>query len=633
MLQTIREHTQGWIAGAIISVIILTFALWGIHSYFVGGAANTNVAEVNGVEITKEQLAVTYERIRRQTQVQYGPNHPFTAKDELALKSRALQALIEIETLKQASYRQGFRIYDRQIDNYLQSMPEFQVDGQFSVERFQGILSSTMLSTGEFLDLIKTSLLIDQPRLGIMLTSFALPDETTYTISLVNQERDVAYVNIPLQSALSKLSAISPAQIKEYYEKHKSDFMTPEQVNIEYLQLSLNDLTAAIPSPEPVLKNFYNENINSYTQAMQWKIATVEIPETLPTPTQDELNQLKKKADNLVRQLKTNAKFDKLAHDFAAKITEYKWLTLNQVPPEAQKAVAQLTKPGQVSAPFKTAHGFMIVKAIAIQAPQIQSFESVKDKVKEAYVRQHAEEKLASLRDQLADLTYEHPDSLQLAAKELNLPIKTSELFSKDKPGKDISQNKKVRDAAFSNDVLNLQNNSDVIQVSPDTLIVLRVKSHVASTLLPLTSVSQQIEAKLKARQEEAGLADYAKDLRQKLLSGSDAEQLAKSLKLTWTQLGFIGRYSTKVDSAILDLAFRMANPANHQNHVAYDITRVPNGYAIVALKAVKQGSVSDTKQYSVFAEQMQDSEGVLEYELYKQSQAKSTKIKIQQTS
>ena len=62
MLQTIREHTQGWIAGTIISIIILTFALWGIHSYFVGGAANTNVAEVNGVEITKEQLAVSYER-------------------------------------------------------------------------------------------------------------------------------------------------------------------------------------------------------------------------------------------------------------------------------------------------------------------------------------------------------------------------------------------------------------------------------------------------------------------------------------------------------------------------------------------------------------------------------------------
>ena len=91
-----------------------------------------------------------------------------------------------------------------QIDNYLQSMPEFQVNGQFSLDRFQEILSSTLLSTSEFLELIKTSLLIDQPKLGIIFTSFALPDETNYTIALVNQERDIDYINIPLQYFLSQ---------------------------------------------------------------------------------------------------------------------------------------------------------------------------------------------------------------------------------------------------------------------------------------------------------------------------------------------------------------------------------------------------------------------------------------------
>ena len=123
---------------------------------------------------------------------------------------------------------------------------------------------------------------------------------------------------------------------------------------------------------------------------------------------------------------------------------------------------------------------------IEIKEPKMQAFDAVKDKVKETYVHQHAEEKFAELRDQLADMTYEHPDSLQLASKTLNLPIITSELFTKEKAGKDISQYKKVRDTAFSNDVLNLQNNSDVIQLNPETVIVLRVKSHIASTLLPL---------------------------------------------------------------------------------------------------------------------------------------------------
>ncbi len=125
-------------------------------------------------------------------------------------------------------------------------MPEFQVNGQFSLERFQEILSTTLLSTSEFLELIRTSLLIDQPKLGIIFTSFALPDETTYTIALVNQERDIDYITIPLQYFLSQPIVVSPQKIQAYYDQHKNEFMTPEQVNVEYIQLSLKDLSSKV---------------------------------------------------------------------------------------------------------------------------------------------------------------------------------------------------------------------------------------------------------------------------------------------------------------------------------------------------------------------------------------------------
>lgn len=622
MLQTIREHTQGWIAGTIISIIILTFALWGIHSYFVGGADTSNVAEVNGIEINKEQLAVAYERLRRQI-----PNTQDTAKNETALKQRALQALIDIEVLKQASTAQGYQIFDRQIDAYLQSMPEFQVNGQFSVERFQEILSSTLLSTSEFLDLIKTSLLIDQPKLGIVLTSFALPNETNYTISLVNQERDIQYINIPLQHFFAQTIHISTQKIQDYYNQHKNDFMTPEQLNVEYLELSLNDLTRKMTPTESMLRNFYNENINSYTQPTKWKFASIEIALT-NTLSHDEIMQAKQKADKLAEAMKTTDNLPKLVRDNGGSLFNDAWITLNQVPEEFQKAAASLTRVGEVTAPFKTGNGFAILKAVDMQTPKIQAFEEVKDKVKDAYIHQHAEEKLAELREQLADAAYEHPDSLEFAAKSLGLSIKTSELFSKTKPGKDISQYKKVRDVAFSNDIINLQNNSDVIQVNPETMVVLRMKSHLASTLLPLSDVTKQIEEKLKAQEADIQAAKFANDLKVKLQAGANPQQLATTVHLTWNNVGMMGRYSNKVDSAILDLAFRLPQPSTAQR-IVYGVTRLPNGYALVALKGIKNGDGADKKQNIVFSEQVQSSEGVLEYELYKRNQSDKAKIKI----
>lgn len=626
MLQTIREYTQGWIAGTIVTIIILTFVMWGVHSYFEGGANVRNVAEVNGVPITKEQLAVAYERLRRQAQSQFGSTMPLQGKDENSLKSRALQSLVDMEVLKQASLTEGFRVSDRQINNYLQSVPEFQVDGQFSIDRFQQLLSSTMLSTSEFLELIRTSLLIDQPKLGIVLTSYALPDEASSTIGIVNQERNFDYLTIPLQYFQSQPITIDPANIQAYYNAHKDDFKTPDQVTVEYLQLNLKDVAARITPTDTMLKNFYNENINAYTQPMQWKIDAIEIPLSA-TASPEEIKQVRDKADAIAIALRNGGDFDKVAHGYAVTLSGKDWMTLGQIPPDLQKAVASLNKAGQVAEPFRTSKGVGVAMVVSIQEPKMQTFEMVKDKVRDTYIHQHAEEKLAELRDRLADLTYEHPESLQAASKELNLPVNTSELFTQDKPGKDISQYKKVRDVAFSNDVLTLQNNSDVIQLNPETMIVLRVKSHIASTLLPLSSISKQIEDKLRTQEAEARAQQFATEWQAKLQAGANPQQLADATKIAWKKAGFIGRYNNKIDSAVLDLVFRLPNPDTNHGKVSFGSTRLPNGYAIIALSAVKPGTIADKKQVSVFAEQVQNSEGLLEYELYKRSQMSDAKI------
>lgn len=622
MLQSIREYTQGWIAGIIISLIILSFALWGIHSYFTGGGANNIVAVVNGIDISKEQLTVAYERLRRQMQTQYGSA---ALKEDSSLKSRALNGIIELEVLKQSSVAQGFGISDLQVDNYLQSMPEFQVDGQFSLDKFQDIMSSTMLSVSEFLDIIRTGLLIDQPRLGMMLTSFSLPDETTNTVALVDQEREIDYVMIPMQYFLSQPVTIAPERIEAYYKDHQTDFMTPEQVNVDYLELSLKDLYARFSPTEDMLKNFYNENINSYTQPMAWKLDSILI--AVPSnPSEADWVSAQEKMNKVLESVNKGGDFAAMAKQHAQAVIPAGMLVLNQVPAELQKAAASLTSRGQISEPIRTEKGIVVLKVEDLREPKIESFDVVKDKVRESYIRQHAEEKFAEMRDQLADLTYANPTTLQTAANDLGLTIKSSELFTKEKPGKDISQYKKVRDAAFSNEVLNLQNNSDVIQINPETIAVVRMKSHLSSKLLPLADISGQIAEKLKSQEADTRAEKFAQELKAQLDKGGDPQKLVANEKFAWTKLGYIGRYSTKVDSAVMDTAFRLPRPVS--NGVVYGVTRLPGGYGVVALRGVKDGSLDD-KKLSVFSEQVQNSLGFLEYALYKDSQMAKAKIKV----
>jgi peptidyl-prolyl cis-trans isomerase D len=626
MLQSIRDRTQGWIAGVIISLVILSFALWGIHSYLVGAVNTEVIAKVNGVEVTKRQLSATYDRMRRQAQAN-AQSGSMADNADVTMRHHALDSLINIQVLKQASTDQDFKVSTRQIDYYLESMPEFQVNGAFSLQRFQQLIAGSLYTTGDFLDLISTSLLIDQPRLGIILSSFSLPDEVKNSIALVNQERDVDYMSLPRDYFLKQNIQVSDDEVNAYYKEHQDTFKTPAQVSIDYIELSRKDLINSFNPSDDVLRNFYNENVNTYTLPMQWDLQKILIP-LADNATPDQITEAEKKAQDIKDKVAKGADLSSFSLQYPVLDgTSSGWTELTLLPNDLQKPVMGLTKAGDVSDPIRTSKGIMLVKAVAIKQPQPQSFDQVKDKVKDSLARQQAEEKFADIKEKLANTTYEHPDSLAPAAKELNLPIKSSDLFTQQKGGADeITSSQKVRDAAFSPDVLTSQNNSDVIQVSPDVSIVMRVKSNNPASVMPLEAVHKLIADTILDKKSEEKAVALADEIKKKLQSGTSPEQIAQQYGFTWDNAGYIGRYSTKVDSAILFSAFRLPRMANDKT--VYDTVKIPTCFAIVAMKGVRDGKSDLSKdQYEAFAEQVQNNYGALEYKLYQQSLTQKAKI------
>ena len=631
MLQSIRDRTQGWIAGVIISLVILSFALWGIHSYLEGYANTDVIAKVGSVNISKRELSAAYERVRRQTQ-DNTTSSPLSDSSNNNLKQRALDALINIQVLKQASTKEHFMISMHQVDNYLESMPEFQVNGQFSPDRFQQLLATTLYSPVDFLNLIESTLLIDQPRLGILLTSFSLPDEVTNSIALINQERNVMFIQIPMDNYLKQAIPVTDAEIDTYYKAHPDKFKTVEKVTADYLELSLNDLLTTIQPTQDELNNYYKENVNTFTLPMQWQLEKILIP-VAENANDSQLTAAQKTAGEMLEKISSGADFAALAKDNPApdSITSNKssttWVTLNQLPVELQKPVSDLVTKGQSTDPIRVSQGYVILKATDVQAPVVQSYDQVKDSVKQSLIKQLAEEKFADLKDKLSNLTYEHPESLEPAAKALGLTIKTIPAFSLNQGNADdLSNNKIIRDTAFNDDVLNSQNNSDVIQVSPDTFVVLHDKSHVAATLQPLPSVSADIAKLLQKQKAEDKAQQIASEMEKKLNAGTSPDQIVTEYSFPWVSEGFIGRYSTKVDSAILFTAFRLPRP--EANKSTYGVVKLTNGYALVATTAVKDGAADSSKeQLEVFGEQIQNSDASLEYKLYQNALTKDAKI------
>ena len=56
MLQNIRDNSQGWIAKTIIGIIVMLLALTGFDAIFNAASNSRNAAEVNGEEISLDEL-------------------------------------------------------------------------------------------------------------------------------------------------------------------------------------------------------------------------------------------------------------------------------------------------------------------------------------------------------------------------------------------------------------------------------------------------------------------------------------------------------------------------------------------------------------------------------------------------
>ncbi len=114
MLQSIREHSQGWLAWLIVGLISIPFALWGINSYLDGGS-NVSVASVNGTDISLSQYKNAMGNYRDRLQQMFGDSVDINSMDQTALKNEVVNGLVEQRVLSQVANESGMRISDKQV--------------------------------------------------------------------------------------------------------------------------------------------------------------------------------------------------------------------------------------------------------------------------------------------------------------------------------------------------------------------------------------------------------------------------------------------------------------------------------------------------------------------------------------
>lgn len=628
MLQSLRDKAQGWMAWIIITLIAITFVLFGASNFLDMGRETQIAAKVNGKKITVRELDIAYDN-----QLQQPGNEALQSLDQYEVKKDILQTMIEQTVITQQALRSGMRISSHYITSTIHSLPFLQVDKQFSPEAYRRLLQNYNYTEKTFRTLVADDLIRGQLQQGIAQTAFVTAADLDQAIALVQQQRSFRVTRFP-REAYERQVTVTPEDIEQYYKAHLADYKTDEKVKLAYVMVALPDLVKQFNPDEKTIETYYKSHISEFTQPEKMHIAHIMIGVPSNADKEAEDKALAKVA-SIQDQLKHGRSFADLAKetsDDPASATNggvLAWYSQGEMMPEIEKASAQL-KPGQISEPVKTRFGYHLIELLERHPSKVESLDAVKSQIMTQLKNQMAEEKFMQAVDDLGTLSYDAPDSLQPVADKLGLTIHTTGLFGRNEAPEDpLLKNPAVTAAAFSPSVAEDKNNSDVIKIDEGHYIVLRAVDYVPQLQMPLTDVTAAVQKRL-IEERSSDLAKQAALEAQATMLEAKATMVNDVMhKYSWNNHENVTRLDNSVNSDILNGAFALPDTPQTNDRLMKVVSYDKGDYALVWLTGVKNGEPSalTAEEKEGFAELLVRHLGQLDYMLYVKGITNEAKI------
>tara|TARA_B110000467_G_scaffold164759_1_gene195530 strand:- start:25 stop:1932 length:1908 start_codon:yes stop_codon:yes gene_type:complete len=598
MLENIRESSQGLTAKIILGFIILTFAVAGIGSY--NNSVDTSVADVNGEKISQDEFNKAYQAQRNRMAQQFGDMFETLSADPGYMKNfrdGVVDSLINQKLVDQNSASLAIRVADQRIKSTIRNMPEFQIDGVFDNNRYLAMINQAgFYQSSDFRDYLRTEMTRRQLTQALVASEFSLPYQEDIYTALQNQQRDIRFATIDAEQFKATVE-LSDEEINDYYLANQTRFENQEQVKVNYITLDVNDIAKTIVLTDADIEAYYQTNISQYRDEEQRRVAHILVE------FGDDEASAKTRADALLVKVHAGEDFATLAKEnsddtFSGENGgDLDWIDAGVMDAAFDEAAFALTDIGSVSDVVKTDFGFHIIKLTDYKAENVQSLADVRDVLVAKAKNEKAQDKFFELQQEIARLSFEFPDSLEDAAGAINTTVKTSDWLTR---GNNIApfNVSAVVDVAFSDLVINEQLNSDIVEVSDNLAIVMRLNEYQGASVKPLAEVSPQIRDMLIAQKASEKALTVADELLVAFKAGTDITEQLAEIGATMEVKASVARVGSGLDASLAREAFKLPRP--NEGTVSATTVNLSNGnLALLEVQAVNDGEVTASANLS----------------------------------
>ncbi|HYC35104.1 MAG TPA: SurA N-terminal domain-containing protein [Usitatibacter sp.] len=577
--------------------LIVPFGLFGVEQYLQRPASGDAVARVGKQEIGSVEFDQAVRKQADTYRQQFGRNFDPSIMDNPEIRRGVLDQLVNERLIDIGSQRAGVKVPDRVLADRIAGEQFFQVDGKFSRERYEQLAKAQGLTPVGLDERLRTDFRQQQFRNSIAATAFVPKSTLDSFIRLSEQTRSVSVINLTPDAYMDKVK-VTPEQVKAYYDANHKEFTTPEQVRVEYLELSMDALAAKAEAPAEEVKRVYEDGIrNNRWGSPEERRASHILLAVKPDAPEADRKAAEAKAQAIAEQLRKKpdsfsevAKKESQDPGSAAQGGDLGFFPRGAMT-KAFEDAAFAAKKGEILGPVLTEFGFHVIRVTDVKPAKMKTLAEATPEIEAEIKKAAAQRKYAEAAEAFSNLVYEQSSSLKPAADALKLTVQTSPWISKGMPSVPVLANPKIQAEIFSDNTIKAKRNTSAVEVQPNVLVSARVIEHKPAQLQPFEAVSAGIERKLK-REEALKLAKADGEAKLKeALAGKEGE-------LKWPAPLDVNRQKPGgLFPQVLDRAFR----ADPKKLPAIMGVETPMGYSLVKVtKVTMPEKIEDAKRQAL---------------------------------
>ena len=503
----------------LLFLVVPAFAFFGMEGYVGLTSKDKPLAEVNGVAITQPEYDVVRRNQLEELRRVLGAQFDAEAIDTPAFRERILNEMINQRVIFEAAMQGRYTVSDDQVRQTIAEIPAVQEDGVFSAQRYRQVLAAQGMTPADFENRVRSDLILAQVLGPVGATASAPQKVAEDLMAALTQERTVALRRFNAEGFEGDIE-VTDADISTWYQENQEELRLPESVNIEYVVLDEQSASQGLSVPESEIQAYYQQNQARYGQPEQRRVSHIlrEVPPGADQATQD---AARAKAQEIVDQLKGDPdQFASLAAELSQdpgssnQGGDLGWISKDTLVPEVEEAVFKL-EPDTVSDVIESPFGYHVAMVTDVQPASVKPLEQVREDIESEVLRQMASVRFADMATSLTNLVYDQRDALAPIADQLGLELRKAQglarngllpgdLFARQTPVPEnqfeILNSPRVLQVVYSPEVIQDRFNSGVIEISPGTLVALRVDKVNPSAVPPLEQVTDLIRERLIAQ-------------------------------------------------------------------------------------------------------------------------------------